>query len=64
MKHISKGCFALYGTASSARAAFTVSLRRMMSTRPGSTVDLEYDKLVPPNGNATDNALVIMHGLL
>lgn len=36
---------------------------RTVVTRSG-PIDLEYDKLVPSNGNETENALVIMHGLL
>lgn len=33
-------------------------------TSKASPVDLEYDKLVPQNGNETEGALVILHGLL
>ena len=32
--------------------------------RASSAVSLEYDKLVPPDGNETKQPLVILHGLL
>ncbi|EKM57806.1 uncharacterized protein PHACADRAFT_182246 [Phanerochaete carnosa HHB-10118-sp] len=40
----------------------TAPCARPLSTRP-EPIDLEHDKFVPPSGNETDNALVILHGL-
>ncbi|EED85974.1 hypothetical protein POSPLDRAFT_44054 [Postia placenta Mad-698-R] len=40
-----------------------IRARHLSSTGPIIPVPLQYDKLVPSNGNETDRPLVIMHGL-
>lgn len=60
--HLAKPATRLYARLRCEARSFTIPSRSFTS-KPA-PVDLAYDKLVPPNGNATETPLVIMHGLL
>ncbi len=55
---------ALYNPAAPPKSASLCRQQTRAASSVVKPVELHYDKVIPPDGNATDRPLVILHGLL